>query len=106
MVHGVAKESDITSVTQSCLILCDPVAFSTLGFPVHHQLQEPTQTHVHRIGDTIQPSHSLSSPSPPAASGSFQMSQFFTAGGQSIGGSASVSVLPMNIQDCFPLGLI
>ena len=55
-----------SSVAQSCLTLCDPVDCSTPGFPVHHQLPEPTQTHVHGVGDAIQPSHSLSSPSPPA----------------------------------------
>ena len=54
-----------SSVTQSCLTLCDPINCSTPGFPVHHQLLEPTQTHVHRVGDAIQPSHPLSSPSPP-----------------------------------------
>jgi len=52
--------------TQSCLILCDPMDCSTLGLPVHHQLPEFTQTHVHWVGDTIQPSHPLSSPSLPA----------------------------------------
>ena len=52
------------SVTQLCLTLCDPVDCSTPGFPVHHQLSEPTQTHVHHIGDAIQPSHLLLSPSP------------------------------------------
>ena len=46
--------------------LCDPMDYSTPDFPVHHQLLEPPQTHVHHIGDAIQPSHSLSSPSPPA----------------------------------------
>ena len=55
------------SVIQSCLTLCDPMNCSTPGFPVHHQLQEPTQTHVHRIGEAIQPSHPLSSPSPPSS---------------------------------------
>ena len=55
-----------SSVGQSCLTLCDPMNRSTLGLPVHHQLPEFTQTHVHRVGDTIQPSHPLSSPSPPA----------------------------------------
>ena len=55
-----------SSVTQSCLTLCDPMNCSTLGLPVHHQLLEFTQTHVHRVGDVIQPSHPLSSPSPPA----------------------------------------
>ena len=55
-----------SSVTQSCPIFCDPLNCSTLGLPVHHQLLEFTQTHVHRVGDAIQPSHPLSSPSPPA----------------------------------------
>ena len=60
-------ESDqIRSVTQSCLTLCDPMNHSTPGLPVQHQLLEFTQTHVHRVGDAIQPSHPLSSPSPPA----------------------------------------
>ena len=55
-----------SSVTQSCLTLCDPMNHSTPSLPVHHQLLEFTQTHVHRVGDAIQPSHLLSSPSPPA----------------------------------------
>ena len=55
-----------SSVTQSCLTLCDPMDCSTSVFPVHHQLLELTQTHVHRVGDAIHPSHPLSSPSPPA----------------------------------------
>ena len=54
------------SVAQSCPSLCDPMNRSTPGLPVHHQLLEPTQTHVHLVGDAIQPSHPLSSPSPPA----------------------------------------
>ena len=53
-----------SSVTQSCLTLCDPMDCSMPGFPGHHQLPEFTQTHVHRVGDAIQPSHPLSSPSP------------------------------------------
>ena len=53
-----------SSVTQLCLTLCDPMDCSMPGFPVHHQLPEIAQTHVHRIGDTIHPSHLLSSPSP------------------------------------------
>ena len=56
----------VSSVTQSCPTLCDPMNHSTPGLPVHHQLPEFTQTHVHRVGNVIQPSHSLSSPSPPA----------------------------------------
>ena len=55
-----------SSVSQSCLTLCDPMDCSTPGFPVHHQLPELTQTHVHRVGDAIQAFHPLSSPSPPA----------------------------------------
>ena len=56
-----------SSVTQSCPTLCDPMDCSTPGLPVHHQLPEFTQTHVHGVGDAIQPSHPLSSPSPPAS---------------------------------------
>ena len=55
-----------SSVTQSCLTLCDPMNCSTPSLPVHHQLPESTQTHVHWVRDVIQPSHPLSSPSPPA----------------------------------------
>ena len=55
-----------SSITQSCPTLCDPMNCSTPGLPVHHQLPEFTQTHVHRVSDAIQPSHPLSSPSPPA----------------------------------------
>ena len=60
-----------SSVTQSCLTLCDPMDCTKPGFPVHHQLLEFTQTHVHRVSDPFQPSHSLSSPSHPA----FNLSQ-------------------------------
>ena len=55
-----------SSVCQSCPTLCDPMNCSKTGLPVHHQLRGFTQTHVHRVGDAIQPSHPLSSPSPPA----------------------------------------
>ena len=86
--------------------LCDPMDCSMPGLPIHCQF---TQIHVHWVGDTIQPSHPLSSPSPPALNlsehqGLFHMSQFFTSGGQSIEVLASAPVLPMNIQDWFPLG--
>ena len=54
-----------SSVAQSCPTLCDPMDCSTPGLPVHHQLPEVTQTHVHRFSDAIQPFHPLSSPSPP-----------------------------------------
>ena len=93
-----------SSVAQSCLTLCDPMD-CTPGLPVHHQLLEFTQTHVHWCHPAISSSViSSSCPQSFPASGSFQMSQLFTSGGQSIGVSASVSVLPMNIQDWFPLG--
>ena len=58
--------SSVSSVAQLCLTLCDPVDCSMPGLPVHHQLPEFTQTHVHRVGNAIQPSHPLSTPSPPA----------------------------------------
>ena len=78
------------------------------GIPVHHHLPEFTQTHVYQVGDAIQPSHPLLSPSPPApqslpASESFPMSQLFTWGGQSTGVSASASFLPKNTQGWSPL---
>ena len=82
---------------------------SAPDFTVHHELPELTQTHVHRVGDAIQPSHPLSSPFSSSlqsfpASGSFLRSQFFSSGGLSIGVSVSALVLPMNIQGWFPLG--
>ena len=93
------------SVTSNSL---RPHDHSTPGLPVHHQLPS-TQTHVHQVGDAIQPSHPLASPSPPAFNvsqhQSFPMSHLFASGGQSTGASASASVLPVNIQDLFPLGL-
>ena len=99
--------SPFSSVAQSCPTLFDPMECSMPGFPVHHQLLELTQTHVHQVGDAIQPSHPLPFPSPPAFNlpntRVFSNEWLFTADGQSIG--ASVLVLPMNIQDWFPLGL-
>ena len=77
------KEASLTfssvkfsSVTQSCPTLCNPMNCSTPGLPVHHQLQEFTQTHVHQVSDAIQPSHPLSSPSPPAPNPSQHQSLF------------------------------
>ena len=61
----VFSSVQFSSVTESCLTLCDPMNRSTPGLPVHHQLTEFTQTHVHQVSDAIQPSHPLSSPSPP-----------------------------------------
>ena len=68
---GGSSNNSLSSVAQSCLTLCDPVDCSTPGFPVHHQLPELVQTHVHRVGEAIQPSHPLLSPSPPT----FNLSQ-------------------------------
>ena len=65
-----------SSVAQSCPTLCDPMNCSTPGLPVHHQLLEFTQIHVHRVSDAIQPSHPLSSPSPPAPNPSQHQSLF------------------------------
>ena len=92
-----------SSVSQSCPTLCDPMNRSTPGLPVHHQLPEFIQTHVHRVSDAIQPSHPLSSPSPPAPNPS-QHQNLFQWGGQSKGVSALVSFLPKNTQDWSPLG--
>ena len=68
IVNSAAVNNGIqfSSVTQLCLTLCDPMNRSTSDLPVHHQLLESTQTHVHWVGDAIQPSHPLSSPFPPA----------------------------------------
>ena len=63
---GVVNVPQFRSVTQSCPTLCDPMNRSTPGLPVHHQLLEFTQAHAHRVSDANQPSHLLSSPSPPA----------------------------------------
>ena len=91
----------------SCVqLLCNPMDCSMPGFPVHHQLPEHAQTHVHWVSDAIQPSCHIipfSCLQSFPASGSFLMSQCFKSGGQSIG--ASASVLPMNIQGWFPLRL-
>ena len=103
------------SVTKMCPALCNSMNRSTLGFSVLLYLPEFAQTHVHLFGDAIQPSHPLSPLFSPALNrsqheglfqyvGSFPVSQFFASGGQSIGASASASVLPMNIQSWFPSG--
>ena len=97
-----------SSVTLSCLTLCDPMDCSTPSFPVHHQLSKfthscPLNQGCHpTISSSVVPFSSCLQSFPP--SGSFQMSQLFALGGQSIRVSASSSVLPMNIQDWFPLG--
>ena len=77
-VHGISQARvlewvavQFSSIAQLCLTFCELMDCSTLGFPVHHQLQELAQTHIHPVGDAIQPSHPLSPPSPPA----FNLSQ-------------------------------
>ena len=72
----VAQFSSVSSVAQSCPTLCDPMNCSKPGLPVHHQLPEFTKTHIHRVSDAIQPSHPLSSPSPPAPNPSQHQSLF------------------------------
>ena len=94
------------SVAQLCLTLCDHIECSMQGLPVLHHLPELAQTPVHWVSDAIWPSRSLPSPSPAFNLCQHTMSQLFTSGGQSIGAWASASVIPMNIQDWFPLGWI
>ena len=100
----LSESVQFSSVTQSCPTLCDPMDCSTPGFPIHHQLPELTQTHIHRVGDAIQPAHPLPSPSPPAFNlsqhyGLFQQVNSSHQVAKVLGVSASASVLPMNIQD-------
>ena len=100
--------SQFSSVIQFCPTICNPMDCSMPGFPVHHQLLELTKNHVHWVSYGYNhlilclPFSSCLQSFP--ASGSFPMSQFFPSSGQSIGVSASASVLPMTIQDWFPLG--
>ena len=106
----VMRTSQYSSVKFSHSVMPNSLWFHGLQ-QARHPCPSPTprvtQTHVHWVSDAIQPSHPLSSQSPPAlsfpASGPFPMSQFIASGGQCIGVSASTSVLPMNIQDWFPL---
>ena len=99
------------SLAKPCLALCNLMDCSTTVFPVFHYHPEFAQTHVHWVNYAIQPSHPLSLPSPPhppqsfPESGFFPVSWVFASGGQSIEDSASASVLPINIQGWFPLGL-
>ena len=87
--------SGFSSVAQSCPTLCNPMNCSTPGLTVYHQLPEFTQTHVHQVGEAIQPSHPVVPfsfcPQPLPASGSFPMSQLVTSGGQRIGFSIGPS---------------
>ena len=108
--HCIYLSFQFSLVAQSCPTLCNPMNNSMPGLPFHHQLLESTQTHVHWVGDAIQPSHPLSSPSPPALNlsqhQSLFQSQLFASGGQSIGVSASTSVLPMLRTDLLQDGLV
>ena len=98
-----------SSVTQPCLSHCDPMDFSKPGLAVHHQLPSLLKlmsiesVMPSTISSSVVPFSSYLQPFP--ASGAFQMSQLFAAGGQSIGVSASASVLPVGVQGCFPLEL-
>ena len=108
MTASLFEMFQFSSVAQSCLNHCDPMDCSTPGLPVHHQLPELMQTHVHQVMSikwchpTISSSSSRLQSFP--ASGSFPINQLFTSGSKSIGVSASASVLPMNTQDWSPLG--
>ena len=98
-----------SSVAQLCSTLCDPMECSTPGFPVHHHLLEFAQIHVHWIGDAINLILCRLLLLPPSVFPNirvFSNDWLFASGGQTIGASVSVSVLPMNIQGWFPLGLI
>ena len=107
-ITRITATSQFSSVAQSCPALWDPMNCSTPGFPFHHHQSELAQTHVHWVGNAIQPSHPLLSPSPPA----FNLSQaqdpfqWVSSSPQwpSIGVSTSAWILPMHIQDWFPLG--
>ena len=101
------KYHQFSSAAHLCLTLWDPMDYSVPGLPVYHQLPKFTQTHVHQVGDAIQPSHPLSSPSPPAFNlsqhqGLFQWVSSAHQMAKVLGVSVSTSVLPMNIQDWFP----
>ena len=86
----------VSSVTQSCPTLCDPMNCSMPGLPVHHQLAGFTQTHAHRVGDSIQPSHPLSSPSPPAPNPSQHQGLFQWVNSSHEVASFSFSISPSN----------
>ena len=105
---GTRDWSYCCSIAKSCLTLCDPMGCSTPGYPVLHYLLELVQIHVYGVGDHQTISFSVISFSfclqSFPTSGSYLMNRLFASGGQSIG--ASASVLPMNIQDGFPLGLV
>ena len=76
IIHVFTSLVQFSSFAELCLTLCDPMNHSTPGLPVHHQLPEFTQTHIHLVSDAIQPSHPLSSPFPPAPNPSQHQSLF------------------------------
>ena len=88
-----------SSIAQSCLTLCDPMDCSTPGLPVHRQLPELAQTHVHQVGDAIQPSHALLSPSPPAFNLSQHQGLFHGVS------SSHHAVIVVKVSCCFTQGL-
>ena len=107
---SICKNTAVVVQLLSQIWLCDPMDYSTPGFPILHYFPEFAQSHVHWVSDAIQPSHSFLPPFPPSLSlsqhrGLFQWSWLFASGGQSMGASTSASVLPLNIQGWFPLGL-
>ena len=108
--YTIFKEYSVqfSSVAQSCPTLWYPMDCSTPGLPVHHQLPEFIQTHVHRVNDAIQPSHALSSPSPifnlSQHQGLFEWISSSHQVAKVLGVSASASVPPINIHGWFPLG--
>ena len=110
LVHQLINNIHQFSSALLCLTLCGPMNCRTLGLSVYHQLPESTQTHVHWVGDAVQPSHPLSSPFPPRlmlmlqsflTSGSFQISQLFASGSQNIGVSASTSSFQWTLRTDF-----
>ena len=108
-VWPVRASVQFISVAQSCPTLCDPMNHSTPGLPVHHQLPEFTQSHVHRVSDAIQPSHPLLSPLllppvPPRIRVFSNESTLHHQVAKILEVSASASILPMNTQDQSPLG--
>ena len=108
-LHSIEYEDLLLLQISSVWFFATPWTAAWPGFPVLHHLPEFAQTHVHRVGDAIQPSHPLLSPSPLAFSlpqhQGLLMNCLFAPGGQIIGASTLASVLPMNIQGWFPLGL-
>ena len=107
--YKVGISQSVSSVAQSCPTLCDPMDCSTPGLPVHHQLPELAQTHVHQVSDAIQPPHPLLSPCPSAFSlsqhqGLFQWVSSSHQVAKVLEFQSQHSLLPINIQDCFPLG--